>query len=145
MRSGLLPKTRNTSRLWPVSAPWCASNISVRSGRVAVLVNQGTHLVDDAAHDARVADATEVGAGQLDTLFELLAGVVARMSHEHHVGIQRLGDVVVQLVGKGLLVGRHQASITTTSAPLLFTCSSKRATISSSRMSVLLEVIMFSA
>ena len=75
----------------------------------AVLVNRGTHLVDDAAHDARVVDATEVGAGQLDALFELLAGVVARMGHEHHVGVQRLGDVVVQLVGKGLLVGRNQA------------------------------------
>ncbi len=75
----------------------------------AVLVNRCTHLVDDAAHDAGVADATEVGASKLDALFQLLAGVVARVGHEHHVGVQRLGDVVVQLVGKRLLVGRHHA------------------------------------
>ena len=75
----------------------------------AVLVNRGADLVDHAADDARVVDATEVGAGQLDALFELLAGVMTRMGDEYHVGIQGLGDVIVQLVGERLLVGGDHA------------------------------------
>ncbi len=78
----------------------------VRAG-YAMLVNRRANLVDHAANDAGVVDTTKVGAGQFDALFQLLAGVMARVGHEYHVGIQRLGNVVVQLVGKGLLVGRH--------------------------------------
>ena len=93
----------------------------------AVLVNRGTHLVDDAANDALV-DATEVGAGQLDALFELLAGVVARMGKRtpcrRPAPWRRRSSACWQRVVCRSEPGPRSPA---TSAPLVFTCSSKRA------------------
>ncbi len=80
----------------------------VRAGNT-MFINRSANLVDNAANNAFAVSTTKISTGQFDAFFQLLTGIVARMSYQNNICIQCSCDFLIQLISERLLIYRNQA------------------------------------